>query len=279
MASPSRPRTDADQAMPTASLTNPPATADQVQEADRARAALGASGQVPRQRSAPPAEADAGPARRQPFPRLQDPEQPEPAQRFEPPQELEFFYTPLEPQRIRNNNVPLTFGLLASIGAAFLVFFVSLAGSTAGPDPIMPAFWRALGALAVLTTLSFAASWFMPAPTDRRTLLSQIEAEDGLSDDRSGVSARRRRERTATVTPAPAEDEPEEEDATSKGTSIDFTVADDAQDGADFDDLEDEDAEDFGTSPFLDEDDELDDEEDLAPAVARREDALAEQGR
>ena len=143
--------------------------------------------------------------------------------------------------------------------ASFLVFFISLAGAATGDDPIMPSFWRALGTLAVLTTLSFAASWFMPAPSDRRQLLDRIEAEERLVDDRR---PRRRgaggQEPGAGAAPEPPQEEP------TKGASIDVTVEDELdanQDelaGAEDDDDEDEDEDDF---------DDEDQDESLVAAV------------
>lgn len=175
----------------------------------------------------------------------------EPVSRFEPPQELEFSFTPPERQEIRNNNIPLTVGLLFSIVASFVVFFISLAGGTSGSDPVMPSFWRGLGALAVLTTLSFAASWFMPAPVDRRRLLDQIEAEEQLTADRQPRAPRRQ---AAPEAPQPEASEPEP----SKGSSIDLRVADDGfdtdslfndEEDEEETDLDDEDDEDFSPPP------------------------------
>ncbi|MBV9120268.1 MAG: hypothetical protein JOZ39_06130 [Chloroflexi bacterium] len=197
-------------------LQNPPATMEQIQAEDAARAAIGGTAQARRVTEAdvedfeglePEAAApEAAPRSRRP------------RNRFEPPQELPFEYTPPERQEIRNNNVPLTIGLLLSIVASFLVFIISLAGGTAGSDPIMPSFWRALGALAVLTTLSFAASWFMPAPSDHRKLLDQIEAEDRLTDDRLGRSRR---------SAGPAEEAFLEEEEEDRGVNLDVTLDDD----------------------------------------------------
>ena len=118
--------------------------------------------------------------------------------------------------------VPLTVGLLLSIMASFVVFVVTLGSGSAGADPIMPAFWRALGALAVLTTLSFAASWFMPAPSDHRQLLEQLEAEDGALR-----RYRSREEEEAAESPAQVQREREVE---AKGASVDVTVDDDEED-------------------------------------------------
>ncbi len=204
-------------------LTNPPATLEQVEEeldqADKARVALGgtpgAAAQAPamdddEEPAAPPGPADG----------VWNPAQakaaggPRKADRFRPPQEPEFEFTPPEPQRVQNNNLPLTIGLLVSITASFVVFFVGLASG--GPDPIMPAFWRALAALAVLTTLSFAASWFMPAPSDHRQLLDQLEAED------------RALKRYRAVEQEDKEPAPQmEREVEAKGSSVDVTVDDD----------------------------------------------------
>jgi hypothetical protein len=155
-------------------LTNPPATLGQ---ADRARAALGGSPGVTaaQARLREMQQAASGEWN----PNVRNIRGPVKTARFQPPAELEFEFTPQEPQEIRNNNVPLTIGLLFSIVAAFVVFLVSMGSSNVGvDDPILTAFWRALGALAVLVTLSFAASWFMPTPPNRRQLLDQLEAED-----------------------------------------------------------------------------------------------------
>ncbi|HLQ33707.1 MAG TPA: hypothetical protein VK457_13555 [Chloroflexota bacterium] len=244
-------------------LTNPPATAEQIEQDDaaKARAALGGAPGAPVVENT---EEDDG---------TDDLEEPEPvgpasgywspelakefgglhkAPRFQTPKELEFEFTPPEPQQIRNNNVPLTVGLLLSIGASFIVFFVSLGGGSASDDPIMPAFWRALGALAVLVTLSFAASWFMPAPSDHRQLLDRLEAEDR--------ALKRYRSSEAGEEPAQPQPVPQEEtDFEAKGTSIDLTVDDDEFEDedelapmgqADEDDFDDEDDDDLvATSP------------------------------
>jgi len=217
-------------------LTNPPATLEQVEQAeqaeqelsqaDKARVAIGGTPGVPLQE---PAFEDEEPA---PPPGPADgvwlPNQakavggPRRAVRFRPPVPPEFEFTPPEPQRIHNNNVPLTVGLLLSITASFVVFIVSLGGGSAGADPIMPAFWRGLGALAVLTTLSFAASWFMPAPSDHRQLLEQLEAEDGALR-----RYRSREEEEAAESPAQVQREREVE---AKGASVDVTLEDDEED-------------------------------------------------
>jgi len=164
--------------------------------------------------------------------------------RFSAPDELPFEFTGRERQHIRNSNVPLTIGLLLSIIAAFLVFIISLVGAAPGADPIMPAFWRALGALAVFMTLSFAASWFMPAPADRRTLLNQLDAQDRMMDERYG-----RRQPEPDVAPTFDDQPPADRD---KGAAVDVTVNDELEDDEALEDLvPDDDDEDF------DEDDDL----------------------
>src|SRR5579883_565112 len=153
-------------------LTNPPATMDQV---DRARAALGGVGATRAQaRHREAQQAASGEWQ----PNIRRTTGPVRSSRFEPPAELEFEFTPPEPVEIRSANLPLTIGLLISIIAAFIVFIVSIASDSGADDPLLTAFWRMLGALAVLITLSFAASWFMPTPPNRRQLLDQLDAED-----------------------------------------------------------------------------------------------------
>lgn len=159
----------------TAATSNTAAMTEQ-SEADLARAALGGS---PADSMVVSVEDQPEPAP-QPRSHVRGKNAPPPP-RFQPPQDPEFEFTHPERAELRNSNLPLTLGLLGSILGAFVVFFVSLAGGMAGEDPIMPSFWRALGALAVLMTLSFAASWFMPAPIDRRHLLDQLEAEERLT--------------------------------------------------------------------------------------------------
>jgi hypothetical protein len=235
-----------ERAMPEMSppLENPPVPMD---DAAQARAAIGGSAAVGGSRpgplpQAPEAEEAAAQAAK-----------PNPG-RFAPPQEIEFEFTPPEREQIRNNNVPLTIGLLASIMASFVVFIISMAGNTAGADPLMPSFWRALGALAVLMTLSFTASWFMPAPSNRRQLLDRIDAEEHSLEDRYGSRVR-------ATPPAAPETEVSTEPEAAKGTSIDLTVADEEEDDdtAGFDDEAEDDDEDFE-----DEDDDEDDEESVA---------------
>lgn len=220
-----------------ASMTNPPVTMEQV-EREKARAAIGGQ-------SAAPGTADVPVSAPPPL---------VPESRFAHPAETPFRFTPRERQEIRNTNIPLTIGLLASIVAAFVVFFISLASGTAGEDPILPSFWRALGALAVLMTLSFAASWFMPMPANHRRLLDQIEAEEQLTSDR-----RREKSRVPREQPEPGELAAEQADSASasadKGGSVDVTVADEVDQADD----EDDDNADDDDEEMFDEDDEDDD--------------------
>jgi|SRR5581483_5509596 len=227
-------------------LTNPPVPAD---EAAQARAALGgpaAAFEAPRHEPIPEAPAAEEAAAHAAKPN---------ASRFTPPQELDFEFTPPERPQLRNNNIPLTIGLLFSIVAAFIVFLVSLAGNTAGDDPIMPSFWRALGALAVLMTLSFTASWFMPAPSNHRVLLDQLDAEEDAMRDRYGSRVRPQPVVTPEPGPEPAAAEP------AKGTSVDLTIADEEEDDdtAGFDDEAEDDDED---------EDDFEDDEDVEEEVA-----------
>ncbi|HUZ78705.1 MAG TPA: hypothetical protein VMV93_14085 [Chloroflexota bacterium] len=104
--------------------------------------------------------------------------------RFARPPEPDYNLSPAEHLEIRNSNLPLTLGLLFSVSAAFVVFFVSMVGGAAGTDPVLPSFWRSLSALAVFTTLSFVVSWFMPAPSERRLQLAKLEQEQ--ADDPFG---------------------------------------------------------------------------------------------
>ncbi|HEU0169585.1 MAG TPA: hypothetical protein VFS62_17570 [Chloroflexota bacterium] len=220
-------------------LTNPPATLDQLRDAQaRARAAIGgpaaAAGAQPQE--LPPVEEDPEVRAAASRPRR-------PGNRFTAPEELPWEYTGPERQQIRNTNVPLTIGLLLSIVAAFLVFVISLAGSASGADPIMPAFWRALGALAVFMTLSFAASWFMPTPADRRTLLNQLDVQDRLMAERYGKRAEPQPE-------APTFDDEASSDDPNKGAAVDMTISDELEDDEALEDL------------VPDEDEDFDDEED-----------------
>jgi hypothetical protein len=232
-------------------LTNPPATLDELDQADRARAAVGGEAAAAQPRRQEPAGASGEWSTE--FRRTTGPIK---ARRFAPPEEVEFEFTPPEPQRIRNNNLPLTIGLLLSIVAAFVVFIVSLSGTTGGPDPIMAAFWRALGALAVLTTLSFAVSWFMPTPPDRRQLLDQLDAEDRAMG--------RYRAPEPVIATAGIDEEPDfgieaeslYDDEEGVGGSVDVTLDDDEA----YDDID----------SFLartEDDDVLDDEEDESLAA------------
>ena len=245
-------------------LQNPPATMQQLDDADaRARAAIGGPAMsAGRVASAPEEEL---PTPDSPLP---TPDAGPPASRFALPEETPFEFTPPERQQVRNNNIPLTIGLLCSIVASFLVFFISLAGATAGDDPIMPSFWRALGTLAVLTTLSFAASWFMPAPSERHQLLDRIEAEERLVDDRR---ARRRPQ------PAPPAEEDAIPEEPAKGASIDVTLEDELDANQDelagAEDDEDEEEDDF---------DDEDEDESLvaaAPAAVHAEQERSMEGR
>jgi hypothetical protein len=236
-------------------LTNPPATLDQVQQesADRARAAIGGA-PMPRRRESS-AESEhrraaegvwSGQARMHQSAAVR-------AARFQAPEEVEFEFNPPASPRIPNSNIPLTIGLLFSIVASFIVFFAGLGSNGPYEDPILPAFWRALGALAVLSTLSFAASWFMPEPVDRRQLLDRMDAEDralgrGRGRDPSPVV------RTAFKEISPIDDDQMMEDdefvqdddmAVDKGGSVDMTLDDDFG-GGDFDD-------EFGGSDELEE--------------------------
>jgi hypothetical protein len=204
-------------------MANPPATLDQIanDHTDRARAAVGgaaaAGGQAHQERPRRPHPPRGDRLRRSP--------------RFEPPPELDFEFTPPTSQQIPNSNLPLTIGLLFSIVASFVIFFVSLAASNSGADPILPAFWRGLGALAVLMTLSFAASWFMPAPGDHRQLLDQLDAQDRALGRYQAATPSKQEQPTSY-----GQDVPEyEEDDFDKGTSVDVTVHDD--DFGDEDDL------------------------------------------
>src|SRR5262245_58065873 len=105
-------------------LTNPPATLDQV---DRARAALGGSGATRAQaRHREAQQAASGEWQ----PNIRRATGPVRTKRFEPPAEVEFEFTPPEPVQIRNNNLPLTIGLMFSIVAAFIVFMVSVIGTS-----------------------------------------------------------------------------------------------------------------------------------------------------
>ncbi|HEX6511114.1 MAG TPA: hypothetical protein VF157_02365 [Chloroflexota bacterium] len=235
-------------------MANPPATMEQIEEhdsADRARAALGGSPVQPVEEPEPEAvdeeEEPAGPAagRWTPQAGLEPPTR---ASRFQPPPELEFEFTPPAAQPLRNNNVPLTIGLLFSIVASFVVFFVSLGGATAGEDPIMPAFWRGLATLAVLITLSFAASWFMPAPHDRRQLLDQLDVQDRILG--------RHEEVTRVQAERAVEPEFEPQTAPATGTSVDLMVDDD-------DGLEDELGLPAGQQDYYDDFDDDEEEEDL----------------
>ncbi|MGH2366511.1 MAG: hypothetical protein ACRDHX_17915 [Chloroflexota bacterium] len=119
--------------------------------------------------------------------------------RFARPPEPDYNLSPAEHLEIRNSNLPLTLGLLFSVSAAFVVFFVSMVGGAAGTDPVLPSFWRSLSALAVFTTLSFVVSWFMPAPSERRLQLAKLEQEQ--ADDPFGD---RDFEQTAPDAAAPA---------------------------------------------------------------------------
>lgn len=210
-------------------LTNPPATQEQLQqgEVDRARAALGASpADVRPQRRMTEAERAASGEWQPDIRRATGPVR---SSRFQPPAELEFEFTPPETQDIRNNNVPLTIGLLFSIVAAFVVFLVSLSGNTGGDDPILAAFWRGLGALAVMITLSFAASWFMPAPANRRELLERLDAEDrALGRYRAAPTVS-----TSAIDeelPIDSLDYGDEDSYTSdRGSSVDVTLDDDEE--------------------------------------------------
>ena len=241
-------------------LANPPATLDQIEHdpADRARAALG--GRAPEHQPTlaeaaadPDAAAASGVWRRQP-PGSGAPVR---SARFQTPAELDFEFTPPATQQLGNNNLPLTVGLLLSIIASFLVFFLSLGAAAPGEDPIMPAFWRALGALAVLITLSFAASWFMPTPPDRRQLLDQLDAQDrvqGRYREPERIQAEREVRREYELEPEP-EPEPEPE---LTGSNIDYTADDDdfpeetglAEGQQDlYDDFDDDEEEDLLASP------------------------------
>jgi hypothetical protein len=141
--------------------------------------------------------------------------------------------------------------LLGSIIGAFVVFFVSLSGGTAGQDPIMPSFWRALAALAVLMTLSFAASWFMPAPINRRGLLDHLDAEERLTYEHLS-GGRKPGEKQA---PPPAQEETDLDEAFGydMGGNIDVTVEDEDEFNAGLggEDLDD----DFLSDDFEEEDD------------------------
>jgi hypothetical protein len=256
------------QAASSASLpvTNAPLTADQ-SEADRARAALG--GAAAETISATDGEQS------QPAPRpgrhVRGKNAPPPP-RFKPPQDLEFEFTHPERVELRNSNLPLTLGLLGSILGAFVVFFASLAGGTAGADPIMPSFWRALGALAVLMALSFAASWFMPAPVDRRRLLDQLDAEEKLTYEH--LSGGRK---PGEAPPPPPQPETDLDDAFSDevGGNIDVTLDD--LDGFDPDAGQPAPEDDFLTDDFEEEDDDpfagtaADIADEAAPAAAGNE--------
>jgi hypothetical protein len=201
-----------------ASMANPPATFDQLANdpAGRARAAVGGA-----------AAAAAQPAPEEPRRRAHPPrgDRLHRSPRFEPPPELDFEFTPPTSQKIPNSNLPLTIGLLFSIVASFVIFFVSLAASDSATDPIMPAFWRGLGALAVLMTLSFAASWFMPTPEDHRQLLDQLDAQDrALGRYQSPKSSTPRQQPMADFSDVPDYEEDVDLD---KGMSVDVTVHDD----------------------------------------------------
>ncbi|HVA26181.1 MAG TPA: hypothetical protein VMW62_17540 [Chloroflexota bacterium] len=198
-------------------LTNPPATLEQIayDHADRARAAVGGAAAAGRPRR------EQAEAPRLPHPPRGDRLRRSP--RFEPPPEVDFEFTPPTSQQIPNSNLPLTIGLLFSIVASFVIFFVSLAAASSGGDPIMPAFWRALGALAVLITLSFAASWFMPSPQDHHQLLDQLDAQDRALG-RYQAPARSRQEPSGLHAAAFPD---YEEDNLDMGRSIDVTVQDD----------------------------------------------------
>ena len=260
---------------PQGAVTNPPATLEQISQdqADRARAAVGGAGAAaapetePAAADAPQPEltASSGVWSAQKFAEHGGPTH---ASRFDPPPMVDFEFTPPATQQVRNSNVPLTIGLLFSIVASFIVFFVSMAGGASGSDPIMPAFWRALGALAVLVTLSFAASWFMPAPQDRRKLLEQLDAEDRAlkryrDHSQQPPAQPQRMSETAlhldfdsALMPEPDAEADMGFDADmgldpDKGSSIDFTL--------------DDDEEDLLAAPLGDafDDDDFDDEEDL----------------
>lgn len=153
--------------------------------------------------------------------------------RFSRPVEPDYSLSPAEHLEIRNSNVPLTLGLLFSVIAAFMVFFVSMMGGTSasdGSDPVLVSFWRSLAALAVFTTLSFVASWFMPAPSERRLQLQKLGEEqeaDPFGDfDYSN---------TEEVPEAAPIDE-------DRGASVDVTLADEMEEyDDDEDDLDEED--------------------------------------
>jgi hypothetical protein len=225
-------------------VTNPPATLEQLEQdaASRARAAIGGaaprrevrSGEASHRQAAEGVWSSNATRMNQRAVR---------AARFQPPEEVVFEFNPAASPQIPNSNIPLTIGLLFSIIASFIVFFASLAGVNGGEDPIMPAFWRALGALAVLTTLSFAASWFMPEPQDRRKLLDRLEAEDrALGSGRFGEQAKvaARGERAFTMETDEEEDPrplPDDDSGfIDKGTSVDLTANDDFTADDDFDD-------------------------------------------
>lgn len=205
-----------------APLTNPPATLDQIASsdpADRARAAVGGVGAAGQQPIPEPA------APRIPHPPRGDRLRRSP--RFEPPEELDFGFTPPSSQQVPNSNLPLTIGLLFSIAASFVVFFVSVAASNTGDDPIMPSFWRALGALTVLITLSFAASWFMPVPQDHHQLLDQLDAQDRALGRYQAPSTPKQ-----DAQPMGMSIQDYDEDDLAKGTSVDL-MADDFGDDDD----------------------------------------------
>ena len=236
-------------------LTNPPATLDQIASdpSSRARAAMGGPGAAPELEPEIPEP--------MPLPRIPHPVRGDRltrSPRFEPPEELDFEFTPSSSSQVPNSNLPLTLGLLFSIVASFVIFFVSLAASNTGDDPIMPSFWRALGALAVLITLSFAASWFMPVPQDHRQLMDQLDAQD--------------RAMGRYQAPAP---KPQPEPASSPITDY---FADDLDKGTSIDLMSD----DFGEDDDLvmaqpdDDDDYFDDEDDDLAATTRNPAAGAE---
>ncbi len=156
--------------------------------------------------------------------------------RFSRPVEPDYSLAPAEHLEIRNSNVPLTLGLLFSVIAAFMVFFVSLVGGTASAadplsDPIIVSFWRSLAALAVFTTLSFVASWFMPAPSERRLQLQKLGQEQEA--DPFGDFDYNTEEQEPEATAAPMDED--------RGSSVDVTLTDqmeEYEEDSDEDDLD-----------------------------------------